>query len=147
MRHTAPGWDPRLVVELHRVHALVVEADLHLLVRDRYLAAQDAARRTAQLAFLLRTGRAARPDPWLALGRVAPELGEWTSYFAALQPRCEAIQQRRLAPTEREADDLVRDAERFWDAVAGLRPRRRTVTGEIRSLPFAAADPELRGAG
>jgi hypothetical protein len=52
------------------------------------------------------------------LAEVAPELGEWAAFFsagAAKRAAAEAGSQR--AVTEREADDLVRDADRFLGVV------------------------------
>jgi hypothetical protein len=48
------------------------------------------------------------------LAEVAPELGEWAAFFAAgAAKRAAAEAGSRRAVTEREADDLVRDADRF----------------------------------
>ena len=45
---------------------------------------------------------------------MAPELAEWAAFFAAgAAKRAAAEAGSRRAVTEREADDLVRDADRF----------------------------------
>jgi hypothetical protein len=55
------------------------------------------------------------------LPRVAPELAEWASFFAASATRRAALEAGRTSVvTAREADDLLRDAERFGDVVAEL---------------------------
>jgi hypothetical protein len=55
------------------------------------------------------------------LAEVAPELGEWAQFFAAgAGKRAAAEAGLRGAVTEREADDLVRDAEAFLARVARL---------------------------
>ena len=72
---------------------------------------------------------AARRRPrsaWVLLGQVAPELGEWATFFAAgAAKRAAAEAGSTRAVTEREADDLVRDADRFLGVVEqalGLAP-------------------------
>jgi len=65
----------------------------------------------------------ARPAPqrgrrqrnaWVLLARVAPEFEEWATYFAAgAGKRAAAESGSRRAVTEREADDLVREADHF----------------------------------
>jgi len=64
----------------------------------------------------------ARPAPrarrqknaWVLLAEVAPELVEWASFFAAgASKRAAAEAGSTRAVSEREADDLVRDADRF----------------------------------
>ncbi|HWU32686.1 MAG TPA: SAV_6107 family HEPN domain-containing protein, partial [Marmoricola sp.] len=47
-----------------------------------------------------------------------PEFGEWAAFFAAgASKRAAAEAGSRHAVSEREADDLVRDAEHFLTAV------------------------------
>ena len=62
----------------------------------------------------------------MLLAEVAPELGEWASFFAAgAAKRAAAEAGSTRAVTEREADDLVRDADRFLAVVEtalGLTP-------------------------
>ncbi|MQW76480.1 chromosome segregation protein SMC [Nocardioides sp. dk4132] len=97
----------------------------------RYASAHVAALRAAAALLAAR----ARPEParrrpqrnaWVLLAGVAPELGEWAGFFAAgaaKRAACEAGSTR--AVTEREADDLLRDADRFLAVVEqalGLMP-------------------------
>ena len=66
---------------------------------------------------------------------VAPELGEWASFFAAgAAKRAAAEAGSRRAVTEREADDLVRDADRFLGLV-------EESLGLTRHLPVPARLP------
>jgi hypothetical protein len=67
-----------------------------------------------------------RPEParrrprsaWVLLGQVAPELGEWATFFAAgAGKRAAAEAGLSRAVTEREADDLVRDVRAFLAVV------------------------------
>ena len=65
-----------------------------------------------------RRGRAVQRNAWVLLAQVAPEFAEWAEFFsagAAKRAAAEAGSQR--AVTEREADDLVRDAETFLRVV------------------------------
>lgn len=61
-----------------------------------------------------RRGRAAQRNAWVLLAQVAPEFAEWAAFFSAgAGKRAAAEAGSRRAVTEREADDLVRDADRF----------------------------------
>jgi hypothetical protein len=98
----------------------------------RYAHAHVAALRTtaALLAARARPQSDRRRSPqrnaWVLLAQVAPELSEWASFFAAgAAKRAAAEAGSRRAVTEREADDLVRDADRFLTLVEeslGLTP-------------------------
>jgi hypothetical protein len=63
-------------------------------------------------------GRGRQKNAWVLLAEVAPELGEWAAFFSAgAAKRAAAESGSRRAVTEREADDLVRDADRFLAVV------------------------------
>ena len=107
-------------------------------VPQRYALAHVAAlRATAAL-------RAARAHPmpvqkrrqknaWVLLTEVAPEFAEWATFFAAgAAKRAAAEAGSRRAVTEREADDLVRDADRFLALV-------ETTLGLTGHAPFQVA--------
>ncbi len=65
-----------------------------------------------------RKGRAPQKNAWVLLAEVAPEFSEWAAFFAAgAAKRSAAEAGSRHAVTEREADDLVRDADRFLGLV------------------------------
>jgi hypothetical protein len=56
---------------------------------------------------------------WVLLAEVAPELGEWATFFAAgAGKRAAAEAGLHGVVSEREADDLVRDVETFLAVVA-----------------------------
>jgi SAV_6107-like HEPN len=85
---------------------------------ERYAAAHLAALRAAAAVLAAR----ARPtlvrrkpsSVWVLLPAVAPELGEWSAFFAAgaaKRAAAEAGLERVVTP--READDLVRNAAMF----------------------------------
>lgn len=92
-------------------------------VPTRYACAHVAALRAAAALLAAR----ARPAPararrqknaWVLLTEVAPELAEWARFFAAgAGKRAAAESGSSRAVTEREADDLVRDADRFLAVV------------------------------
>lgn len=86
----------------------------------RYATAHLAALRIATAVLAAR----AQPDPrkrrgrpatvWTLLAMVAPELTEWALFFAAgATKRAAAEAGIPRVVTGREADDLIRDAERF----------------------------------
>ena len=104
---------------LARAAASLSEAMSAVDVPTRYACAHVAALRAAAALLAAR----ARPAParrrpqknaWVLLAEVAPELTEWASFFAAgAAKRAAAEAGSTRAVTEREADDLVRDADRF----------------------------------
>ena len=84
---------------------------------DRYAQAHLAALRAAAavLAARARPRRRSRPtSAWVLLATVAPELAEWSAYFATTSATRSAAEAgvRRLVTT-RDADDLVRQAGEF----------------------------------
>jgi hypothetical protein len=102
-------------------------------VPTRYACAHVAALRAAAALLAAR----ARPAParrrsqknaWVLLAEVAPELTEWATFFAAgAVKRAAAEAGSSRAVTGREADDLVRDADRFLGVIEqtlGLAPHR-----------------------
>ncbi|HYF74660.1 MAG TPA: SAV_6107 family HEPN domain-containing protein [Nocardioides sp.] len=92
-------------------------------VPTRYACAHVAALRAAAALLAAR----AHPEPsrrrpqrnaWVPLAEVAPELAEWARFFAAgAAKRAAAEAGSTRAVSEREADDLVRDADRFLAVV------------------------------
>jgi hypothetical protein len=88
----------------------------------RYATAHLAALRGAAAVLAART----RPEPgrrrprsaWVLISQVAPELAEWAAFFAAgAAKRAAAEAGLTHAVTDREADDLVRDATTFLGVV------------------------------
>jgi hypothetical protein len=62
--------------------------------------------------------RSAQKNAWVLLAEVAPEFSEWAAFFAAgAAKRAAAEAGSSRAVSEREADDLVRDADRFLGLV------------------------------
>lgn len=109
---------------LERAAASLREAITSTEVPLRYAHAHVAAlRATAALlaarAQPTRTRRGrAQKNAWLLLAEVAPELSEWAAFFAAgASKRAAAEAGSTRAVSEREADDLVRDADRFLGLV------------------------------
>ena len=93
-------------------------------VADRYACAHVAALRSAAALLAARarpapaTRRRPQKNAWVLLAEVAPELGEWATFFAAgASKRAAAEAGSTRAVSEREADDLVRDADRFLGVV------------------------------
>jgi hypothetical protein len=102
----------------------------------RYACAHVAALRAAAALLAARatptpTRRKPQKNAWVLLAEVAPELAEWAGFFAAgAGKRAAAEAGSRRAVTEREADDLVRDADRFLAVVEqalGLVPHEPTL--------------------
>ena len=108
--------------------AALVTAELADTPADRYLQAHLAALRVAAtiLAARARAASGARlRNVWQVVGEVAPEFAEWAGYFAAIQGKRQAVAAGATAlVSPREADDLLRDAQAFHDAVARRLARR-----------------------
>ena len=90
--------------------------------RQRYATAHLGALRAAAAVLAARTrpegGRRRPRSAWVLLEQVAPELGEWATFFAAgATKRAAAEAGLSHAVTEREADDLVRDVGTFLAVV------------------------------
>jgi hypothetical protein len=107
---------------LDQAHRGLAEAAVTVDPRQRYATAHLGALRGAAAVLAART----RPEParrrprsaWVLLGQVAPELGEWATFFAAgAGKRAAAEAGLSRAVTEREADDLVRDVGAFLAVV------------------------------
>jgi hypothetical protein len=84
---------------------------------ERFRLAHLAALRTAAALFADRARPALRQRPtnaWALLVQVAPELADWSSYFAAGATKRAAIEAgAHRVVTQREADDLVRAGSEF----------------------------------
>lgn len=108
---------------LARASQSLLEAARARTLAERYASAHVSALR-ATAAFLAARaapapGRGARQkNAWVLLAEVAPELQEWASFFAAgaaKRAAAEAGSSRSIS--EREADDLVREADRFLTVI------------------------------
>lgn len=92
-------------------------------VPTRYACAHVAALRAAAALLAARARPAAprrRPqkNAWVLLAEVAPELAEWATFFSAgAAKRAAAEAGSTRAVSAREADDLLRDADRFLSVI------------------------------
>jgi hypothetical protein len=123
---------------------------------DRFVAAHLAALRTAA-AVLADRARPADParrgrrptSAWALLSRTAPELAEWSSYFAAGAGKRAAAQAGlRGAVTCRDADDLCRAASEFIavaEAGLGMLPLDDCGADPTRGAAIAASEKPQRG--
>jgi hypothetical protein len=113
---------PPYLADLRRAEHALLEAELSTTPADRYLAAYLAAMRTAVtvLAVRARPRHSSGPaDVWQVLAHLAPEFGEWAAFFAAGRQKRLLVQAGATAlVSEREADDLLRDAQDFHNLVA-----------------------------
>ena len=89
----------------------------------RYVASHVAALRAgaALLAVRARPSRSSRiRSVWRMVPGIAAELTEWCGYFEAVGRRRVFVEIGREEVTQRQADDLMRDAEEFLAAVAAV---------------------------
>ena len=105
---------------LERAAASLREAMATPEVPMRYAGAHVSALRATAALLAARATPAAGPrrgrqkNAWVLLAEVAPELTEWAAFFASgASKRAAAEAGSTRAVTEREADDLLRDADRF----------------------------------
>lgn len=101
------------------------EQDPLLRYPAAYLAALRAGAAVLAVRAQPRPHRGSSRNVWQLLAEVAPELGEWAVYFAscsATRAAAEAGIARLVA--QRDADDLVRQAEQFVGIVAAAVPLR-----------------------
>lgn len=116
---------------LRAVHARTAPA--------RYIAAHMAALRAATAVIAARTEPASGQGPrsvWDVLSTLAPELREWAEFFSITSAKLAALEAgRTTAVTARMADDMLRDAERFYHVVETLLglPHRPVVPDAIPS--------------
>jgi hypothetical protein len=107
-------------------------------VPRRYALAHVAALRATAALLAARAQpmpvqRRRQKNAWVLLSEVAPELGEWATFFSSgAAKRAAAEAGSRRAVTEREADDLVREADRFLALV-------ETSLGLTGHAPFQVA--------
>lgn len=101
---------------LDRSRESLIDARHEPVVDRRYQIAHLAALRAGAAVLAARSRPSGRMPGmvtvWDLIPSLAPELSEWSGVFA----RCSSRRVDRV--TAREADDLVRDAERFLELVA-----------------------------
>jgi hypothetical protein len=109
-----------LRADLQRAHAAILEAELAANPNERFLAAHLAALRVAAIILRVRAASAPTRQPsrrrnvWRLVADVAPEFAEWAAIFAATEAKRDAVRSgATTVVTDREADDLVRDARTF----------------------------------
>lgn len=101
---------------LAAAHRGLTEAVLEPRASRRYAVAHLAALRAAAAVLATKarpTGRRGPRSAWDLLGQAAPELAEWSAFFAAGAGKRAAAEAGLDAVTPREADDLLRDVETF----------------------------------
>ncbi len=120
--HAMPHRSPRELLALSR-HG-ILEASNPGTAGQRYATAHLAALRAAAAVLAARARPAVGPrrrrptSVWVLLASVAPELNEWAAFFAVgASKRAAAEAGIPRVVTAREADDLLRDAERFLAVV------------------------------
>jgi hypothetical protein len=117
-----PPLPPAAAQLLGQAHRGLAEAAASRDPGWRYATAHLAALRGAAAVLATRTGpetgRRRPRSAWVLISQVAPELGEWATFFAAgAAKRAAAEAGLSRAVTEREADDLVRDVDAFLAVV------------------------------
>ena len=102
----------------------IAEAVIADTAAERYARAHLSALRSAAAVLAARAqpskGRSRLRSVWSVLPAVAPELAEWATFFAASATKRAAAEAGMPVVTQREADDLLRDAETFHDQVCML---------------------------
>lgn len=130
---------------LERSRATLAESARADSATDRYVHAHLGALRAGAALMAARGGvrRGRMATVWESLAVIAPELGEWSAYFAVCGDRRRRIEAGGAAPSRRESDDLLRAGETFLglvQAALGL-----PVAGGSTGVP--ALEPILASAG
>lgn len=119
MRVTTPSSDLLAAAQRGLVEATYAET-----AEERYVGAHLSALRSAAAVLAARAqpakSRARLRSVWSVLPSIAPELSEWAEFFAASAPKRSAAEAGLRVVTQREADDLLRDAETFHDQVCTM---------------------------
>jgi SAV_6107-like HEPN len=109
------------LTSLARAREALDQAAAAVNAGERYARAHVAALRATAAVLTVRTrpsSRGRQRNAWALLTQVAPEFTEWAAFFAAgATKRAAAEAGLSRAVTEREADDLLRDSERFLHLV------------------------------
>lgn len=112
---------------LHCAQGSLQEAVAADTPHERYAAAHLGALRAAAAVLAARAQVALSPNSarrqrirsvWDVLAEIAPEFGEWAIFFAAGAQKRASAQAGIPCVTAREADDLIRDSQRFIFEVA-----------------------------
>jgi len=102
----------------------IAEAVIAETAGERYARAHLSALRSAAAVLAARAqpskGRSRLRSVWSVLPVVAPEFTEWATFFAASATKRSAAEAGLPVVTQREADDLLRDAESFHDQVRSM---------------------------
>lgn len=121
-------------------------------VAVRYVHAHLSALRAAAALLSARarptpSGRRPQRNAWVLLAQVAPEFAEWGGFFAAgAAKRAAAESGSARAVTEREADDLIRQADRFLGEIEIHLGLTRHLSIE-QQIPWRCERGYERGAG
>ncbi len=119
MRVTTPSADLLAAAQRGLVEATCAET-----AEERYVGAHLSALRSAAAVLAARAqpakGRARLRSVWSVLPAIAPEFTEWAEFFATSAAKRSAAEAGLRVVTQREADDLLRDAETFHDQVCAL---------------------------
>ena len=119
MRASTPSIDLLAAAQRGLIDAVIAET-----AADRYVQAHLSALRSAAAVLAARAqpakSRARLRSVWSVLPAIAPEFTEWSEFFAASAAKRSAAEAGLRVVTQREADDLLRDAEAFHDQVCAL---------------------------
>ena len=120
---------------LDRARASLLSACHADTLAERYVEAHLGALRAAAAVLAARSRPSRRSQlrsVWEVLPQVAPELTEWAVFFAASAKRRAALERGSVGPGAREADDLLRQSETFFELVQ-----------EALGLPISRPLPQL----
>lgn len=113
---------------LNEANRTLLEAEWEPEPVQKFVTGYLAALRGAAAMLALRgrphRGRAKPASAWALLSKVAPELAEWSAFFAAASPLNAALRAGIRKPvSQRYADDVVRQTGQFLALVEQASPR------------------------
>lgn len=143
---TGPGASAGTVLDLlERSRGGLLVACHSGTAAERYTQAHLSALRAGAALLAARSAPSRRTRPrsvWEVLPTVAPELTEWAVFFATSGRRRLALERGTDLVSARDADDLVRSAERFLELV---RAALHLPCGVPLSAELAPLVPSARG--
>lgn len=137
----ASGLPASAVALLQRADDELLQACRSHHPHERYTSAHLAALRAGAALLAVYSTPSAKKGPrsvWEMLPAIAPELEEWAAFFAVTGRRRITLEASPAAVTSRDADDLVRDASSFVEAVRAMvrAPTRASYGTELAAMSW-----------
>ncbi|MBO3143019.1 SAV_6107 family HEPN domain-containing protein [Dermatophilus congolensis] len=105
---------------LAKAHSICTQALNAQTASERYVDAHLAALRAAGAIVAAKLGTPAPRGAWAAVAELAPELSDWSIYFARATTRRQRIESGLWEPSDDEAASFVEASKTFVDLTAAV---------------------------